>query len=209
MEFHNLFLFAAACVLLAIVPSPDMAFVMTRSIAQGRRAGIMAVLGISVGSIVHLIAVLLGLSAILLASSAAFNTIKLLGAGYLIYLGLSALFSARVAVNISTSELPSSNLTSVFWQGFISDVLNPKVAIFYIALLPQFVDIDLGHQTLQFFLLGAIENLITTLINLTFVIVAATLTKKLRKDGTFLLLLQRGMGLFFVALGARLVAQPT
>jgi threonine/homoserine/homoserine lactone efflux protein len=207
MEPHTILLFAAACVLLAVVPGPDMAFIVTRSVAQGRRAGVMAVFGISFGSVIHLAAVLLGLSAILLASTTAFNVVKMLGAAYLIYIGVNALFSRKAAVSLGTSELPSSSLRNVFWQGFISDVLNPKVAIFYIAFLPQFVDVGLGHQTIQLIVLGAIENVITTLINLTFVIAAATLTKKLRHDENVALLLQRAMGLFFVALGARLASQ--
>jgi threonine/homoserine/homoserine lactone efflux protein len=207
MSMHAYLLFVASSVVLVLVPGPDMAYMLTRTVAQGRRAGSMAALGINVGAYVHLAAAIAGISALLLASTTAFTIVKWAGAAYLCYLGVRALMSQEAITNLTSSEVSGRSLKAVFWQGFWSDVLNPKVAIFYVALLPQFIDAQAGHPTLQLILLGVTGNVIGICINLVLVAGAAGLTGKLRRNERIALWLQRAMGVLFIGLGARLAAQ--
>jgi len=209
MSIHAYLLFVASCIVLVLVPGPDMAYMLTRTIAQGRRAGSMAALGINAGAYVHLAAAVAGLSALLLASATAFTIVKWMGAIYLIYLGIRALASRTAMTNLSASEISGRSLKAVFWQGFWSDVLNPKVAIFYVALLPQFVNTEAVHTAWQLILLGVSGNMIAIFINLGLVATAAQLTHKLRRNEKLALWLQRTMGMLFIGLGVRLAAQKT
>lgn len=131
--------FIVACLTLSIVPGPDMVFLLGVSISKGSKAGLLATVGINAGAYVHLIAALLGISAVLAASAWAFTLIKWVGAAYLVYLGIKTLLSKSSSITLSHSKTSKSK-SNIFWQGFLSDVLNPKVAIFYLAFLPQFVD---------------------------------------------------------------------
>lgn len=207
MSMHAYLLFVAASVVLVLVPGPDMAYMLTRAVGQGRRAGSMAALGINVGAYVHLAAAIAGISALLLASATAFAILKWAGAAYLCYLGVRALMSRGALTDLTSSEVRGRSLRAIFWQGFWSDVLNPKVAIFYVALLPQFIDPQAGNPTLQLVLLGVTGNMIAIGINLMLVAGAARLTGKLRRNRRIALWLQRAMGVLFIALGARLAAQ--
>ena len=207
MNLHAYILFVTASIVLVIVPGPDMAYMLTRTVAQGRRAGSMAAVGINAGAYVHLIAAIAGISALLLASATAFNIVKWAGAAYLCYLGARALMSRKAMIDLTRSEVSGRSLRAIFWQGFWSDVLNPKVAIFYVALLPQFIDVQAGHVTLQLVLLGVTGNMIALGINLGLVAGAAQLTGKLRRNQRIALWLQRAMGVLFIGLGARLAAQ--
>jgi len=139
MSIENYLLFIGAGLILILVPGPDMIYLLSRCIAQGRRAGVLAALGINAGGYVHLTAAITGLSAILLTSALAFTAVKWAGAAYLIYLGVGALRSRTGPVSVSTKGLTGQSARAIFWQGFISDVLKPKVAIFFLALLPKFV----------------------------------------------------------------------
>lgn len=207
MSLHAYLLFVASSVVLVLVPGPDMAYMLTRTVAQGRRAGSMAALGINAGSYVHLAAAVVGLSALLLASATAFTIMKWTGAAYLFYLGIRALMSREAMTNLTGSEITGRSLRAIFWQGFWSDVLNPKVAIFYVALLPQFIDAQAGHATLQLLALGVTGNMLAIGINLGLVAGAARLTGRLRCNERVALWLQRAMGALFIGLGARLAAQ--
>lgn len=207
MSMHTYMLFVAASVVLVLVPGPDMAYMLTRAVAQGRRAGSMAALGINVGAYVHLAAAIAGISALLLASATAFAILKWAGAAYLCYLGVRALMSRGAMTDLTSSEVRGRSLRAIFWQGFWSDVLNPKVAIFYVALLPQFIEAQAGNPTLQLILLGVTGNMIAIGINLMLVAGAARLTGKLRRNGRIALWLQRAMGGLFIALGVRLAVQ--
>jgi threonine/homoserine/homoserine lactone efflux protein len=209
MSMQAYLLFVVASVILVLVPGPDMAYMLTRTIAQGRRAGILAAFGINAGAYVHLTAAVAGLSALLLTSATAFTIIKWMGAAYLFYLGVKAQLSRETMTNLTTSELDGKSLRAVFWQGFWSDVLNPKVAIFYVALLPQFINAEVGNATGQLILLGVTGNVIAILINLALVAAAARLTHKLRRNERVALWLQRAMGMLFIGLGARVAAQET
>lgn len=207
MSLHAYLLFVAASIVLVLVPGPDMAYMLTRTLAQGRRAGAMAALGINAGAYVHLAAAVAGLSALLLASATAFLIVKWAGAAYLVYLGVRALLSRTATSELAGGEMRGRSLRAVFWQGFWSDVLNPKVAVFYVALLPQFVEPQAGHPTGQLILLGVTSNMLAIAINLLLIVLAAQLTAGLRRNASAALWLQRAMGALFVGLGLRLAAQ--
>lgn len=194
-------LFVSASLLLCLVPGPDMIYLLSRSLAQGRRAGIAAAIGINVGGYFHLLAAILGLSAILATSSTAFTLVKWAGALYLIYLGLQVLRRESKAVSIYGGGLTRQSLKTIFWQGFVSDVLNPKVALFFLALLPQFVDTSGGNPVVQLLILGLTVNVIAILVNLSLVYIAASLSIRLRRNQSISLWLNRVMGTIFMSLG--------
>src|SRR5207302_7255509 len=127
-----------ASLLLNLAPGPDMMYVLGRSMGQGRRAGIVSSLGIFVGCLVHLVAAALGLAALLRSSPLLFHLVRLAGAGYLIYLGINLILHARNA--LVGVQVQQDSLRGIFLQGVITNILNPKVAIFFVAFLPQFVD---------------------------------------------------------------------
>jgi threonine/homoserine/homoserine lactone efflux protein len=164
---HDLLLFVASGVLLNITPGPDMLYVVARSSAQGVRAGAAAALGIAAGCVVHILAAAFGLSAVIAASATAFTVLKVLGAGYLVYVGVSLLATSRATLDaMPAMKHAPAKLRAVFIQGFLTNALNPKVALFFLALLPQFIDADAPSKPLAFLFLGAIFNLNGTLWNL-------------------------------------------
>jgi threonine/homoserine/homoserine lactone efflux protein len=198
-------LFIAAAVLLVLAPGPDMLYMLTRTIAQGRKAGVLAAVGINAGAYVHVIAAVLGLSAILATSSVAFTVVKWLGAAYLVWIGIQAIRSGPL--NLETGESIHLNGKAIFWQGFLSDVLNPKVAIFFLAFLPQFVEAGSKNETQQLLLLGITCNVIAIGINLILVFFASIATAGLRKNRKLAVWLNRAMGTVFIALGIRLARE--
>jgi threonine/homoserine/homoserine lactone efflux protein len=202
---HDLLLFIVSGWLLNITPGPDMLYIIGRSTAQGLRAGIIAALGVGAGIFVHIAATALGLSAILAASAGAFTLIKLLGAAYLVYVGISLLRSSSTPFDsASATRLAPASLRSVFMQGFLTNVLNPKVALFFLAFLPQFVDAGAANQPLAFFLLGLLFNVNGTLWNVFVAWSAARLSAGLRQRADALKWFNRCVGGIFVALGIRL-----
>ena len=202
MTLDSYLLFVAGSILLVIVPGPDMVFLLSRCVAQGRKAGLMAALGFNLGGFCHLAAAILGLSTILAASPLAFTVIKRAGAGYLIYLGAQALLSRQSPLSLRSDD-SARRLTQIFWQGFLSDVLNPKVAVFFLAFLPQFVDPVSPHRTLQVLLLGVTVNMIALAANVPLVFVSTRVTETLRRRSAVSRWLPRMMGLVFIALGVR------
>jgi threonine/homoserine/homoserine lactone efflux protein len=205
IETQTYLLFIAAVVVLVLAPGPDMLYMLTRTIAQGRRAGVLAAVGINVGAYVHVLAAVLGISAILATSSVAFTVVKWLGAAYLVWIGLQALRSGPL--NLETGNSVHLNGRAIFWQGFLSDVLNPKVAIFFLAFLPQFVEVGSGNETRQLLLLGVTCNVIAISINLALVYFAGIATAGLRRNRKLALWLNRAMGTVFIALGIRLARE--
>ena len=203
MDIQSYFLFVGASVVLCIVPGPDMAFVLTKCIAQGKKAGLLAAVGINAGAYVHLLAVLLGLSSILLASSVAFTLIKWIGAAYLIYIGIQAMRSSS-QLNIGINVQARQKGNTIFLQGFFSDVLNPKVAIFFLAFLPQFINSDSQNPVLQLVVLGITVNIIGLVINFLLVYFSATMTENLRENPVISSWLNKLMGAVIIALGLRL-----
>ena len=147
-------LFVVAALLLLITPGPAVLYIVTRSVDQGRRAGVVSVLGVHAGTLVHVAAAAAGLSAILMASATAFGVVKYLGAAYLIYLGIRRLLDR--AGGMATTGQPPRPLRRAFLDGFVVNVLNPKTALFFLAFLPQFADVGRGQVGLQVLGLGLV-----------------------------------------------------
>lgn len=208
MSLHSYLLFVLAAVGLVLVPGPDMMYMLGRCLAQGRRAGILSALGFNLGGYVHLTAAALGLSAILATSATAFTVVKWIGAAYLVYLGLSALLSKQGALTIGGDVAGGSRRSrTILWQAFLSDLLNPKVALFFLALLPQFVDRSAPHPTLQIVLLGVTVNAIGLPVNIAIACCAARITRGLRNSGSATLWLRRGLGVLFIGIGLRIAVE--
>ncbi len=200
----NYLVFVLASIILCIVPGPDMIFLLSCTLARGRKAGILAAMGINAGAYVHLVGAVLGLSALLATSAYAFTILKWAGALYLIYIGIQTLRSKTSAVTIEAGSLTQKSGRQIFWQGFLSDVLNPKVAIFFLAFLPQFVSSESEHQTRDIFFLGITVNVIAILINIVLVYMAALLTNRLRASQKISNWLNKIMGSVFILLGLKL-----
>lgn len=207
MTLETYLLFVGASLALVLSPGPDLFYMLGRCVAQGRRAGIVAALGINAGAYVHLAASITGLSAILLTSAVAFAVVKWIGAAYLVYLGVRAILGKEAAFAALGEASRRAGLRSVFWQGFLSDALNPKVAIFYLAFLPQFVDVEAGDVVRQLLLLGLTVNMVAIVVNLGIVAASARVTQGLRDSPRATRWLQRSMGVVFIGLGARLATE--
>ena len=206
MSLHSYLLFVLAALALVLAPGPDMLYMLGRCVAQGRRAGILSALRFGLGGVVHITAAVLGLSAILAASATAFNVVKWVGAAYLVYLGVSTLWR-RPALHAIDTHGAGVRGRTILWQAFLSDVLNPKVALFFLALLPQFVDRDAPHPALQILLLGLTVSVIALPTNILIVCCADRITGSLRRNASVSLWLRKGLGVLFIALGLRIAAE--
>jgi threonine/homoserine/homoserine lactone efflux protein len=200
---HDLWLFVVSGLLLNVTPGPDTLYIVGRSSSQGLRAGAVAALGIGAGTLVHISAAALGLSAILAASATAFAVVKIAGAVYLVYVGIGLIRSSGGAPGAAVAIAPAP-MRKVFIQGFLTNVLNPKVALFFLAFLPQFVDADSPSKPLAFLFLGVVFDLNGTLWNLFVAWSSARLTGGLRRSATFTKWFDRTVGSIFVLLGIRL-----
>jgi RhtB (resistance to homoserine/threonine) family protein len=202
---QDLPLFVSAGLLLNFAPGPDSLLVMTRSATQGWRAGSAAAFGICAGTFVHIFAAALGLSALLAASSVAFAVVKYLGAAYLLYVGLTMLFdkgrSPAPAAAANTSRL---SYRRIFVQGFLTNVLNPKVALFFLAFMPQFIAPQSPDKAAAFVLLGVIFNTTGTLWCHILALSTAFASHQLRASERIARWLNRTIGAVFVGLGLRL-----
>ncbi len=208
LGIHDYWLFVATGVFLNLVPGQDTLYILGSSIAYGRRIGVASALGIGAGCIVHTLAVALGLSAILTASATAFSVVKLLGAAYLIYLGIHAI--AARPDPISPLQHPGSMPKGLaFRRGVLTNVLNPKVALFFLALLPQFIDSDSPTKVSAFLALGLTFVATGTVWCLFLAVVASSIRGFLVGHPRALTHLSRGSGALFVFLGLRLaVSEP-
>jgi threonine/homoserine/homoserine lactone efflux protein len=200
-DASTLLLFMTAALALNVTPGPDMLYVATRSSSEGRTAGVVSALGIAAGTLVHIAALALGLSALLAAVPMAYDVVRYAGAAYLLYLGGRALL--RPAAVGGSGELRPASLAAVFRQGMVTNVLNPKVALFFLAFLPQFVDPARGSTVLQIVLLGLLFNTSGTVVNVLVALGASRAGAWLRR-GRGGQALQRATGVMFVALGLRL-----
>jgi len=201
---QNLGMFVTAGLLLNLTPGPDTMYILGRTIAQGRAAGVASALGISSGCLVHSIAVAFGLSAILVNSAVAFTCVKLAGAGYLIYLGAKMLCERPELNGGNGRALAVADTWTIYRQGFVTNVLNPKVALFFMAFLPQFVAPAEAHGAVPFLFLGAVFIFNGTLYCLMLVLFASALTRRFRNSGRASNLFKRITGALFVGLGVRL-----
>ncbi len=202
LGIHGLGLFLLAGVLLNLTPGQDSMFVIGQSLTGGFRAGIAAALGIAIGTVFHTLAAALGLSAILATSPLAFSIVKFLGAGYLVYLGLKLILS-KPAGAVAGAVVPATP-RAVLRQGVVTNVLNPKVALFFLAFLPQFIDPASGTRILAFLVLGAVFLTTGFLWCLVLAAAAARLQAFFLRNPRFRSIVDRVVGSLFVALGARL-----
>lgn len=202
LGIHDLWLFILSGLLLNITPGPDTIYILGRSVQLGWRGGAAAALGVCCGCLVHVTGAAIGLSALLAASSTAFAFVKLIGAAYLLYVGIRMLLSRPQAIAAAADEGDVS-LRKVFWQGAMTNALNPKVALFFLAFLPQFVAAEAPHKALAFALLGSIFVLNGTLWCLGLAAFAARAAQRIKRSTRVLLWINRALGGFFIWLGVR------
>lgn len=200
----NIGFFCLAVFLLNATPGPDTAYIVGRSVAQGRLAGIVSAAGISAGCSLHGLALALGLSALLSTSATAYLLVKLAGGIYLIYLGLRMLLSKAHQKKANGVLGTSKPLWTIFWQALLTNLLNPKVILFFLSFFPQFVAPEAPNKTAAFLLLGAVFLLMSTCWNCGTALVASTLAQRLRNGNDYQRWLERVVGGAFVALGVRL-----
>jgi threonine/homoserine/homoserine lactone efflux protein len=196
-ETQTLLTFAAACVLFAVIPGPAVIYIVTRSVDQGRMAGIASVFGIASGTMVHVPAAALGLSAILVSSATAFTVVKYLGAAYLIYLGIRKILDRDEV--FGAIDAPRQSLARIYRQGALVGVLNPKTALFFLAFLPQFVDPDRGSVWSQVLVLGLLFVVLGLVSDSLYALAAGTVGALLRRRREALRI---GSGAVYVGLGA-------
>ncbi len=205
---HDLPLFIAAGLLLNITPGPDMMYIAGRTASQGLKSGLAAVLGICAGCLVHTFAAAVGLSAILMTSAEAFFAVKLIGAAYLVYVGISLLREKEAGALSVDGALPASSAKRVFWQGFLTNVLNPKVALFFLAFLPQFIAADSPDKPIAFVLLGVIFIANSLFVTVGFALLVAYARNRVSADSRassrIVLWLNRSCGALFLAVGVKL-----
>lgn len=184
VDSTRLLVFLGAAILLAIAPGPGMLYVLARTLAGGRREGLLSALGTFLGGMVHVFAAAAGVSIILAKSALAFATVKYLGAGYLCFLGVRMILDARKKDEvISLAGLPRER--SPFWQGVMTEVLNPKTALFFLSFIPQFVNRTGGHVFLQFVLLGMLSVTLNTSADLVVTLLAGPLGQRIRGPERF------------------------
>jgi threonine/homoserine/homoserine lactone efflux protein len=200
---EHLGLFILTGLLLNITPGQDTLYIVGRSMSQGRRAGLLSVLGISSGSVLHTFAAAFGLSAILATSAQAFLIVKLAGAAYLTYLGIRMLLEPAGPAT-EAAHFARESPWAIYRAGLLTNVLNPKVALFFMALLPQFVSASADSRVLAFLFLGAVFIFNGTLWCLVLVWTAAAISRRLRGRSSTGLALKRTTGAIFVGLGVRL-----
>lgn len=193
-------LFGATSFLILVVPGPAVLFIVTRSLEQGPRAGLVSMLGVETGGLVHVGFATVGLSALLASSTAAFNVVKYAGAAYLIWLGLTRLLRRHELE--PTAAVPRTSHAKLFRQGVIVNVLNPKVTIFFLALLPQF-----GDGALELLLLGLIYTLIAIVSDGAYALLAGSLGERLRRRPRVRARIERGSGLVYMLLGTGAVVE--
>ncbi|WP_295854340.1 LysE family translocator [Tardiphaga sp.] len=205
LGIHSLWLFVLSGLLLNITPGPDTAYIVGRSVQVGWRGGVAAAMGISAGCLVHVFAAAIGLSAVLAASSVAFTVVKWIGAAYLLYAGVRMLLSHAPSLSPEAASGPRGlTMRQIFWQGVLTNALNPKVALFFLAFLPQFVGADAPSKALAFIALGLIFIGTGTAWNLGMAAFAAKAAGRVRRSSRALLWLNRALGGMFVLLGIRM-----
>jgi threonine/homoserine/homoserine lactone efflux protein len=205
-DLPNLLLFMGATLALNLTPGPDMLYVIARSAGEGRAAGVVSALGIAAGTLVHMFAVAFGLSGVLLAVPVAYDAVRYAGAAYLVYLGVRALLCPGTGPGRAPEPAP---LAAVFRQGVVTNVLNPKVALFFLAFLPQFVDPSRGSVALHLLALGVMFNVSGTLVNLAVAVAASGAAQAAGRWGRRGRAApserwQRLTGVVFIGLGVRL-----
>ena len=209
LGINELWLFILSGLLLNVTPGPDTAYIIGRSIQLGWRSGAAAALGISCGCLVHVFGAAIGLSALLMTSATAFAVLKLVGAAYLLFTGIQMLLARPAPVADVTVQGDVISLRRVFWQGALTNALNPKVALFFLAFLPQFVAADSPHKTAAFLVLGLIFICSGTLWCLGVAAFASKAASRIRKSQGVMVWINRVLGGMFVYLGFRVAMLET
>ncbi|MGI5283696.1 LysE family translocator [Nonomuraea polychroma] len=204
-DISTLVLFSLATLGLLIVPGPAVLYIVTRSVSQGRAAGLISVLGVHAGSVVHVAAAALGISALLAASATAFTVVKYVGVAYLVWLGVRKLI--RKSKDEQAIELRVQSKQRLFWEGFVVNVLNPKTAIFFMAFLPLFVHPDAGPVASQMLLLGLLWIVLGMASDGTYAMLASALADRVRRSARVRRRLDVGSGLVYLGLAAWLTTE--
>lgn len=191
--------FVLAALALLLVPGPAVLYIVARSVQHGRRAGLVSVLGIHVGTLAHIAAATLGLSALVLSSAVAFTAVKIAGAVYLVGLGLWTIFARRAEADVALGG--ERNLRRAFAQGVVVNVLNPKTALFFLAFLPQFVDPNASHPALQIAFLGVVFALLGMITDSLWALVSGTAGGMLRRSRRYVRTQRYVTGSVYVGLG--------
>ncbi len=199
IDSGSLVVFVLASLALLLAPGPAVLYVVARSVDQGRMAGIVSVLGISLGGWVHVVAAAIGLSALLVSSALAFTVVKYLGAAYLIYLGITTLLAPTKPVG--DTEIVKMSHAKIFRQGMIVNILNPKTALFFFTFIPQFVDPSRGSIALQIVFLGSIFLIMAVITDSVYALVAGTLGEWLKTNQQFLKIQKYLSGTIYILLG--------
>ena len=199
LDWSKLSLFVSVAAILVFMPGPNTLYIIARSIQQGRLAGIVSSLGVQVGTMVHIVAASMGLSALLESSAVAFNVVKYAGAVYLIFLGIKTLLTRE---KIEPAKVRKTILSRVFFQGLVVNLLNPKTALFVFAFLPQFIDVARGSVIPQVVLLGSILILLGTLSDSIYALASGAIGNWLRGNLKFLRAQRYFAGSVYIALGA-------
>lgn len=196
--------FLGAGILVNLYPGPDTLYIVGRSIAQGKIAGVSAALGISTGAMVHTLLGAFGLSALIATSAHAFMVLKFVGAGYLIYQGITMLFAKNENNQRLQDSSPKENYRKIYRQGALTNIFNPKVAVFFIAFLPQFISPESPDKVLSFIILGLVFVTTGTIWCLIVAIFASSMSRKLRSNDSIAKWLMKINGVLFISLGLRL-----
>jgi len=199
---ETIILFMAAALALNVTPGPSILYVMSRSVGQGRTAGMVSALGLGTGSLIHAGAAALGLSVILAYSPLAYTVVKYLGAGYLVYLGVRILLVRDR--QLRTAVLAHVSLTRVFWQGVVTELLNPKIVLFFMSFLPQFVDPARGSVAGQTLFLGLLFHVTGVPINMLVAVVGGAIASWLSQNPVFARVRNGLAGAVLIGLGVRL-----
>jgi len=206
IALDSLLLFAGAALLMVLTPGPNMIYLISRTVCQGRRAGVISLFGVAAGFLVHMFAAALGVAAIFLAVPLAYELLKWVGAAYLLWLAWQAVrpgsgspFEAR--------QLPPDGPSRLFLMGFLTNVLNPKIAVFYLAIFPQFIDPAQGSVLLQSILLGAIQIAVSFSVNLLITLSAARIAAWFGRNPAWLAVQRYLMGFVLAGLAVRLALE--
>jgi threonine/homoserine/homoserine lactone efflux protein len=216
--FHapRFWLFLTAALLLAIAPGPGMLYVLARSLAGGKREGVLSALGTFFGGMVHVFAAALGVSIVLARSAVAFATVKYVGAAYLCFLGVRMILDARKqnadqesSLAANASAVTDRSTPNPLWQGVATEVLNPKTALFFLSFIPQFVNRESGRVFLQFVSLGTISVLLNTSADLLVIALAGPLGNRIRASATFRRRQRTVTGAIMIGLGTYLATSES
>ena len=203
MEFHTLLIFTIACLSINLIPGPDVIYIVSNTMKGKMISGMKAALGLGVGYFIHTLAACLGLSAIILSSALAFSIIKWLGAAYLLYLGIKSLKSMWRGESKLSINNNSGTGTNVFRQGVVVSVLNPKVALFFLSFLPQFIDVSAGSTNMQLLMLGLLFSVLATLCNIIYAVLGSWLLSN-PKAGRYTRIIEGVSGFLLVGLAGKI-----